>query len=587
MNEEINQFDEKNEPTDILQELNETITKSDLERANKILKEYKQGKANLEARITNNEKWFKLRHWDFVPRTEYNLNDPRPVSPWLFNSIINKHADAMDNFPEPNVLPREEGDKQDAQALSEILPVILDNNDFEDTYSDVWWYKLKTGTGVYGVFWNSSLNNGLGDVDIKKVDILNLFWQPGINDIQDSANLFCVELVDNDTLENQYPKTKGKLGHNIGLVEEYTTDDTIDTSNKSCVIDWYYKKKQEYTDINGLTLSKDVLHYVKYVDDILLYASENDPNYTERGFYDHAKYPFIFDRLFATESTPTGFGYIDTMKDEQMYIDKFWQLIIMNAYLVSKPRYFVAKNCGLNLDEFADWNKTFVDVEGRLSDENIKKIEIEKLDSTILNLLQLKIDELKETSGNRDFSQGSTASGVTAASAIAALQEAGNKLSRDMIKASYRSYVQVCQLVIELIKQFYDTPRCFRIVGQQGDYSFISYSNENIKNDDLGRGRVIFDINVKSQKASPFSKVAQNETAKEMYQLGMFNADNAESSLIAIDMMDFEGKDSIIEKVARNQQMAMQMQQMAEQMDKMNAIIDATYPQQQQEGQIQ
>lgn len=558
--------------TDILEELDKTITKNDLHRAMEVLQEYKQGKANLENRIKNNEQWFKLRHWDFVPRTEYNINDPRPVSPWLFNSIINKHADAMDNFPEPNVLPREEGDKQDAQALSEILPVILDNNDFESTYSDVWWYKLKTGTGVYGVFWNSNLNNGLGDIDIKKVDILNLFWQPGIKDIQDSTNLFCVDLIDNEVLEQQYPETKGRLGHNNGLVKEYITDDAIDTSKKSCVIDWYYKKKQEYTDINGLTLSKDVLHYVKFVDDVLLYSSENDPNYKQRGFYDHAKYPFVFDKMFATENTPAGFGYIDTMKDEQMYIDKFWQLIIMNAFLASKPRYFVNKNGGMNLDEFADWSKTFVEIEGKLSDDNIKKIEVEKLDTTMLNLLQLKIDELKETSGNRDFSQGSTASGVTAASAIAALQEAGNKLSRDMIKASYRCYVQICQFIIELIKQFYDTPRCFRIVGKQGDYNFISYSNENIKNDDLGRGRVVFDINVKSQKASPFSKVAQNETAKEMYQLGMFNPDMADSSLIAIDMMDFEGKDSVVEKV-------IQHQQMAEQMEKMNAIIEQLYPQ--------
>jgi len=78
------------------------------------------------------------------------------------------------------------------------------------------------------------------------------------------------------------------------------------------------------------------------------------------------------------------------------------------------------------------------------------------------------IEELKETRGNRDFSQGGTTSGVTATSAIAALQEAGSKLSRDMIKGSYHAFTQIACLVIRLIRQFYDEPRAFRILGEQG-----------------------------------------------------------------------------------------------------------------------
>ena len=111
---------------------------------------------------------------------------PEPASGWLFNSVANKHADAMDNYPEPAVLPREEQDKADAEQLSKILPVILEYNDFEDTYSDSWWYKLKSGTAVYGVLWNPEKENGLGDIDVKKIDILNCFWEPGVQDIQDS-----------------------------------------------------------------------------------------------------------------------------------------------------------------------------------------------------------------------------------------------------------------------------------------------------------------------------------------------------------------------------------------------------------------
>ena len=52
---------------------------------------------------------------------------------------------------------------------------------------------------------------------------------------------------------------------------------------------------------------------------------------------------------------------------------------------------------------------------------------------------------------------------LTAASAIAALQEAGSKLSRDMLKSSYRSFAKECYFIIDLMRQFYDESRVYRI----------------------------------------------------------------------------------------------------------------------------
>lgn len=552
------------------------IGEEQIKKAADTLRKYKQGKANLENRIIENEQWYKMRHWEQI-RANKNANDPEPASAWLFNSIANKHADAMDNFPAPNVLPREASDKDTAQQLSKILPVVLEYNDFEQTYSDTWWYKLKTGTGVYGVFWNPQLENGLGDIDIKQLDILNLFWEPGIKDIQSSKNLFTVELVDNEILIQSYPELNGKLKSATVDVAKYIYDDTVDTSEKSAVIDWYYKMHNE----GGGT----VLHYCKFVNNTVLYASENDPSMAERGFYDHGEYPVVFDTMFVEEGTPCGFGYVDVMKDTQMYIDKLNQVIIKNALLSSKPRYFIKSNGDVNEQEFADWSKDFVHVTtGNLGDDSLKPIDVPRLDSSVVQIMQLKVDELKETSGNRDFSQGGTSGGVTAASAIAALQEAGSKLSRDMIKSSYRAFAKINYLCIELIRQFYDEPRTFRITGERGEPEFVPFSNTLIKPQEQGAAygiegglrKPVFDISVTSQKSSPFSKIAQNELAKELYGAGLFNPEMADQALIVFDMMDFEGKDAVVQKVAQNGTMLQQIMQMQAQMQQMAAIIDAT-----------
>lgn len=534
---------------DGFQALAQVIGKEQVQAATQTLQKYKEGKANLEKRIVANEQWYKLRHWECLRGEKQEVE---PTSAWLFNSIANKHADAMDNFPAPNILPREEMDKGEAEMLSSIIPVILDQNDFEQTYSDVWSYKLKTGTGVYGVFWDGTKLNGLGDISIKKCDIINLFWESGITDIQKSRNLFHVELVDNDLLIQQYPQLQGKLGNSTLTISEYVFDDSVDTTNKSAVVDWYYKKAAE----NG----KAVLHYCKYVNDEVLFATENDPKYADRGWYDDGEYPFVFDVLFRVEGTPAGFGYIDVGKSAQEYIDRGNQAIMQNMLSNTKPRHFIRSDGAVKEDEYADMTKDFVHVDGNLGQDSIMPIQGKPLPNIYVEVINNKINELKEVTGNRDISTGGTTSGVTAASAIAAMQEAGSKLSRDNIKASYRAYRKLVLMVIERIRQFYDLPRCFRIIGDNGAVNFIKYSNAGLIAEyqgeefgiDMGYRMPMFDIEVTAQKSSPYSKMAQNELALQFYGAGFFNPTMAVQALTCLDMMDFDRKDAIMTKIAQN-----------------------------------
>ena len=546
----------------------------EIHEAQATLNKYREGKANLEQRIIENEQWFKLRHWECMRSKSKEVHQVEPASAWLFNCIANKHADAMDNFPSPNVLPREEGDKQEAQMLSSIIPVILDMNDFEEVYDNVWDYKLKAGTGIYGVFWDKEALNGLGDIAIRKVDILNLFWESGITDIQKSRNLFHVELQDNDMLEDAYPQLRGKLSGMSPTVKKYIYDDSVDTTNKSAVVDWYYKRSQG---------GRIVLHYCKYVGDTVLFATENDPMYAERGWYDHGLYPFVFDPLFSVEGTPCGFSYIDVGKSAQEYIDRGNQAIMMNMLANAKPRHFIRSDGSVNEEEYADTTKDFVHVDGNLGQDSIVPIQGKPLSNIYVQVIKDKIDELKETTGNRDISTGGTSSGVTAASAIAAMQEAGSKLSRDNSKASYRAFRRMCMMIIELIRQFYDTPRQFRILGENGAQQFVSYSNQGIAPQhqgmelgmDMGYRLPQFDIEITAQKQSPYSKMSQNELALQFYGAGLFNPQMADQALACLEMMDFDRKQFIMQRIAQNGGMYQQMMMMQQQMLMMAQQLDS------------
>ena len=450
--------------------------------------------------------------------------------------------------------------------MTSILPLTLERCNYEDTYDKCWWYKLKTGTSMTGVFWEPSKDNGVGDIEIRKVDVLKIFADPAVTDIQESDHLYCVDIMTMEQLKERWGENvKDYSGGNELLVQEFRHDDNRETENRVAVIDWYYKKH----NANG----RSVLHLCKFVGDIVLYATENppeegEPDLRQSGWYDHGLYPFVPDVLFPVEDSWLGFGYVDVMRDPQMYIDKLDSLILRNNMMCGKKRYFMSTDSGVNKEQFRDWTEDVVDVEGGINDTNIKEIDISPLDKTVYENRQHKIEELKETSGNRDFSQGGTTSGVTAASAIAALQEAGSKLSRDMIKASYRAFRQICMMCIELYRQFYIGPRSFRVEGAHGETNFITFDNSQIKarrlQDEFGQEayrKAVFDLKIKSMRNSPFTRVSQNELAKELYSMGIFNPEMADQALMVLDLMDFEGIEQLKQKISERGTVFEQMQQ--------------------------
>lgn len=548
------------------------------------LQKYRQGKSALEARVIASEDWWRMRSWQRIQKG--NPEDDKWTSAWLFNVIMGKHADAIAAYPAPAIRPREPDDREEAAKLSSVLPVILEQNDFEEVYSDSQWTKLKQGTLIWHVKWDSSKLNGLGDISVQPVDILSFFWEPGVRDLQKSKNIFLTEMVDNDLLLAKYPELQGKLNSNPQIQQKYNTDDVISFDGKSMVVDWYYKKYQ-----NG----RQVLHFAKLVGDTVLQSTENDTEQkydtltlpdgsivqqpagrpmAETGLYDDGEYPFVVDALFPVEGSIAGYGYIDIGKSTQEQIDRMNQAIVKNAIMTTTPRWFKRSDGSVNEQEFADWTKPFVHVDGNLGQDSLVPIQVNMLNSNYIAILQNKIEELKWTTGNTDVNNGATNSGVTAASAIAALQEASGRSSKDSTKSAYRAYARMIRMVIERIRQFYDLPRQFRIVGQRGAEQFVQYSNQGLQPQTLygangqpdGLRKPVFDIEVSAQKASEYTSMAQNELALQFFQLGFFNPQMVDQALSTLDMMDFDGKDSIIQKIQENadlQQRLIEWQQLA------------------------
>lgn len=557
------------------QGLRPKIGAEEVRKATEILQKYRRGKAQLEARIIDNEQFWKLRHWEQMAKSGEGGNpaDPKPTSGWLVNCILSKHADAMDSYPEPTVLPREPGDREEARKLSQILPVILKRNQFKRVYSTAWWSKLKSGCAVYGVFWDAEKLGGLGDITVRPMDLLNLFWEPGVTDIQASPHFFSTELVNNEELLRRWPQLEGKLGSGNFSVSRYLYDDAVDTSEKSLVVDWYYHTEEQ---------GRQVLQYCKFVGETVLYATENDtedPEIARRGWYDHGKYPFVFDVLFPEEGTPCGYGYVDLCKSPQKQIDLMSQAILKNTLAAATPRFFIRSDGAVNENEYADWTRPFVHTNGNLGADSIAPIHTAGLDGVYVAILQSKIAEMKETAGNRDVDNGGTAGGVTAATAIAALQEAGGKLSRNMIDEGYEAFADVVTLCIELIRQFYSLPRQFRLTGNDGE-EFLLYDSrglqEQVVEDSFSKGYRVpeFDLDVAAQEESPYKTMEYNQLALQLFQMGFFRADMADQALRCLQLMDFKNKQQVEAAIVQGQTQAQEREALQAQVLELAQMVD-------------
>lgn len=527
------------------------IGREELQRFTWTLEKYSAGLKRTKSRIIASENWWKLRNGtEEQKRTALGRpGEFSSASGWLHNVVTSKHADAMDAYPRPCILPREEGDRAEAEVLSAIIPAILEQNRYERVYSDAMWAKVKYGTAVYKVVWDSAAQGGLGDIRIENVNLLDLYWEPGVTDIQRSRYFFHTELTARDTLAERYPQCADALRRSDFAGARFLYDDTVDTANMVTVVDVYYHKMGK-------------LHYCKYVGDQVLYATENDYGNPEgaglarAGLYGHGLYPYVFDALFPIEGSPCGYGYVDLCKNPQTEIDLLKTAFLKNAMVSATPRFLERQEGAVNEREFLDLTRPIVHVSGAtLGEDSLRQIETRPLDDVNVAILDRTIQELRETSGNTETGTGNVSGGVTAASAIAALQEASGKGSRDSTMASYRAYGDVIGLVIELIRQFYDLPRQFRIVGAGGAEVFVTYTNARLRPQAAGMGLGLrapaFDIRVSAERQSAYTRASQNELAIRFFQLGFFKPELCEQALAALELMDFPGKDELVRRLRR------------------------------------
>lgn len=552
------------------------ITSEIVRQAQATFDRYFQKKEPINARIKDNEKW-----WEMEECTPLNNGDEwSDSSAWLHNSILTTKAALMDAMPQPNVTSRSADDIKTAETLSKVLPVIFELNNYTKVFSSVIDDKLHGGSGIYKLMWDETKSYGMGDIRIDACNVLNITAEPGVSNIQDSKNVFETETVANDTLIAEYPFLADKLTTVADTTrDKYDADNTDAYDNSSTVMHWYYKKRVG---------NRVVVHYCKYVNDEVLYASENVPEYKERGYYDHGKYPYVVDTFQDKKNSIWGMSAVDVLKSAQDKISKIERGMVASALSTSRPRYFIRSDGSVNEEEFANFNNTFVHTDMNLGTDSLRLVDSNSIDPSAMSMMNSLVDQLRTVLGSTDVAQGIASGGVTAASAINAQQEAASQVFRLWIIGSYNAYKELSEMVIELIRQFYGVEREFRITGESGEPEYINFDNSDLEprklsvtnpvtqeDEVIGEKLPIFDVKVIPQRKSSYSREAQNELMLNLYNLQFFNPDNADMSIACLQGMEFEGKDELVKRISKNATLLQQWQEANQLLQQQSMLIAA------------
>lgn len=293
------------------------------------------------------------------------------------------------------------------------------------------------------------------------------------------------------------------------------------------------------------------------------------------------------------EGVPVGEGLIMTMAPMMRYVNRYARYVDENASMSAKIRMLVRRNANIDINALADWDRNLIEGDD-IAEDAVRWFQSKPLNNVVFNqMLQFQTD-IKQDSGQNQFTRGETAGGVTAASAIFALQEAGGKITRlhtGKINNGFRSMIEQ---VIWLIAQYYTGRQARMVTGRDGEMREVLMDAAVLMGEspdprmmrqleqaqraaDKKRGVLPeppYSVQIQVQRRNPLRVQAQNELMIQAYTMAVQN--NVPFALSTLfETLTVDGKEQIVKKLKEAEMRSDQMAQMAAQMQQMQQENDA------------
>lgn len=390
----------------------------------------------------------------------------------LKSTFDNCVADQLDNMPEANLLPERPGMERTAEDMTDVVRFVLAQNEYEKMHRRrVEDYFI--GTALTQIGWDPDMDNGKGNVCLVRWPVEAFLWDPCAADIQNARALIKVSWHPLSWFAEHYPDKAQYIGseegeHN-GVGRANSWRELSGDEERAMLMEYWYRrydaKKRRYT-INVAYLAGGAL-------------LENNEN-----VYMHGLYPFVMEPFNYIEGQPVGDGLVDQLTPMMRYVNRYAHYIDENLRMSAKNRLLVRKSAQLDMKALCDFDQNIIEG-SNIDEESVRWFQSKPLSQMATQqMLQFQTD-IKQDSGQSQWTRGETAGGVTAAAAISALQEAGGKITREHSLMLNQGFKQIVTQIIWLVCQFYDNRKEQMITGRDGKSREVMMSSEHLTGRDL------------------------------------------------------------------------------------------------------
>lgn len=399
---------------------------------------------------------------------------PGSVTNVIFPIIASQVADLVDEPIGISVIGEEPSDQVFANDVEHILDWMLFQNRMFFKIDRHEWRRLKFGTAGWKVYYDPISKQ----VIIEPCSGVNLFPDPKIKErwhLQDGDFFAHAMYQPIPFLKRVYGEAANTLrpdrtaSDDLAIFEFETNDETRDTmSNKARVIEMWTKEAKG-------RLRRRVVGN----DNAVLYDSKKD---NHGSFYEHGNYPFIVTDCYPLEGQIWGMGDAELLLPTQDIINELDDQIRLNARLMGNVQVVVGLASGINIKKWTA--KAGLKIPAR--DPNAwQMVQPPTIPGYILDRRLQAMTEAEIVSGRPDIVEGRR-SGVRAASAIQALQEAGNRRARHKKMGLQESMTDCLYFGVDYLKEFFTEEQAFRILNksmeaQSGTPSYLWFKGSKLK----------------------------------------------------------------------------------------------------------
>lgn len=499
---------------------------------------------------------------------------PRMATPMITSCIENIKADLMDEMPEAVILPDAAGDAPmvTAKVLTKVVEQELDACDWEGEYVKGVQDFLQDGWCVFEAGHDPMENNGLGGAFIHYVMNKNFMCDPQTPNLQDGRACFVLDIKPWDWFKQHYPDIFPYMTGDESFIETDRIGSTTEPERAKSLrlIEMWVKEFDPKK-------KSAAVHFVRVAGHQVIEDSKlTYPN----GYYEHGLFPFRICTLYPQKGSALGLGICDLFKDTQRYADKLNAILLENALRARTPRLFIQEGL-VDIEDVRDFSREAIEVQGNL-DAAVKWMDTQPLPSYLLNFVQMMQQSIKNEAGSNDQSRGQTAGGVTAASAITALQDMSTKRSRMEARELQRGFKECVRMMIEIMREKDIVPREV-VITVNGEPQVLPFDSRSLYRGNGEGRRVPIEalISIKTSRQTRFSRMAHNELVLQFVNMFQQTAD----PLIMMEALEMDDKEQILDQIRKaqhggmlalqqqNAQMQAQLQQMSEELSQYQSAM--------------